>query len=370
MKVYRLPFTLYPMRIAIVHDDLVQWGGAEKVLLEISDMFPDAPIYTSVYDSKHPILSQKLKNRTIITSFLQKIPGWKSLYKPLLPFYGIAFEQFNFDNFDLVISQTTRFAKAIITKPETTHICYCHTPPRFLWGLPSDKNSKLLSPLLNFQRVYDQNIKNRVDIWVAGSYNCNERIKRIYQRDSLVLQPFVDDTLKDFADPFNGDYYLIIARLNEYKKVRVAVDTFNKNGKPLRIIGNGPQLKLLKQIAKPNIEFNSNISDHLLALYLSLSKALIITAEEDFGMTALEAQMFGKGVIAFGSGGVLETVVENKTGVFYKEQTLQSLENAIVKFESLNISPDECIGNSLLFSKKIFRKKLAAIIKNAVSLNA
>src|SRR3989338_5416297 len=157
------------MKVAIVHDDLVQWGGAERVLEGLTEIFPNAPIYTSVFNRENNELNKRFGKREIFTSFLQKIPGWRCLYKAMLPLYPIAFEQFDFTNFDLVISQTTRFAKSIITKPGTTHICYCHTPPRFLWNFNGERVPALLSPYLNFLRRFDCVASKRVDIWVAGS---------------------------------------------------------------------------------------------------------------------------------------------------------------------------------------------------------
>lgn len=351
------------MKVALVHDDIVQWGGAEKVLLELTQIFPDAPIYTSVIDYSNPLIKQKFTNKKIITSFLQKIPLWKLLYKPMLPLYPIAFEQFNFDEYDVVISQTTRFAKAIITKPHTIHICYCHTPPRFLYDLPADKNPRILKFFLEKLRTFDQVSKNRVDYWIGGSKNCTNRLKKIYNVDSETLQPFVDESLINLASPFSGGYYLLIARLNGYKNVELAVKCFNENGKKLIIVGKGPMLDDLKFKSRDNIRFFTSVSDQLLASFLAGCRGLIITAEEDFGMTSLEAQLFGKGVVAYGRGGALETIVENKTGVFFEELSVSSLQKAIDKFENLKIVPQDCINNTLKFSRSNFKSKLLSILK-------
>ena len=164
------------MKIALVHDDLVQWGGAERVLETLSEIFPEAPIYTSVYDENNEILKKKFGSMNIVTSFIQQIPGWRNFYKPSVFLHPIAFEQFDFSEFDIVISQTTRFAKSIITKPETKHICYCHTPPRFLWGFSGERKLNFLGFLRNFDKISGK----RVDIWVAGSKNAQNRIKEVY----------------------------------------------------------------------------------------------------------------------------------------------------------------------------------------------
>lgn len=346
------------MKIALVHDDLIQWGGAEKVLTQISNIFPDAPIYTAITDFKNPLISQNFKEKKIITSFLQKLPFVKQLYKPLLPLYPIAFEQFDFSKFDLVISQTTRFAKSIITRPETTHICYIHTPPRFLWNFNSEKPNRLLEPLLLNLRQFDKVSASRVDYFIAGSKNCQERLKKIYDVDSKVLYPFVDSEKLNPKKSFDGDYYLVISRLNKYKKVEIALKAFKKNGKKLIIVGVGPEFDQIKKEASENIQVLGKVSDSLLQSLVSGCKGLIITAEEDFGMTSIEAQALGKGVIAYGAGGALETIIPGKTGNFFIEQTAESLNQAIQIFESLKINPDDCHENAQKFSKERFRERL------------
>lgn len=350
------------MKIALVHDDLVQWGGAEKVLSEISKIFPDAPIYTAIADFENPFIKQNFKNKKIKTSFLQKLPFVKSLYKPLFPLYPIAFEQFDFTDFDLVISQTTRFAKSIITKPTTTHICYIHTPPRFLWNL-SGENKFSKNPLFNYLRKFDLISAKRVDYWIAGSENCQERLKKIYNVNSKVLYPFVDTEKLNPTGSFNGDYYLMISRLNKYKKVDIAVKAFKNNGRKLKIIGSGPELSNLQNEASKNIEILSKVSDPILESLIAGCKGLIITAEEDFGMTSIEAQAQGKGVIAYGSGGALETLLPGRTGNFFAEQTPDSLNKALEVFESLKINPEDCYKNAQRFSPEKFKQRLLELIK-------
>lgn len=348
------------MKVAIVHDDLVQWGGAEKVLLAISEVFPEAPIYTSVFNQSNRILAEKFAGKKIVTSFLQKIPGWEKLYKALLPLYPVSFEQFDFSEFDLVISQTTRFAKSIITKPGTLHICYMHTPPRFLWNFSSESAPKILSPYLSFLRMYDQVSARRVDLFLAGSKNCQQRIRAVYKKDSEVLYPFVET---EKMDAFNGDYYLLIARLNHYKRVDLAVKAFNELGLKLRIVGVGPESQNLKLSAKSNIEFLGSVSEGLLNNLLSGCKALVITGEEDFGMTSLEAQSFGKPVLAFGKGGAMETVIEGKTGIFFKDQTTESLKEGIKKLEKVKFRDEEVAENSEGFSREGFKVNLKALVE-------
>ncbi|MFI5391915.1 MAG: glycosyltransferase [Bacteriovoracales bacterium] len=347
------------MKIALVHDDLIQWGGAEKVFAEISNIFPDAPIYTALADLKNPLVHKNFNGKKIITSFLQKIPLHKRLYKPLLPLYPIAFEQFDFSDFYLVISHTTRFAKSIITKPETTHVCYIHTPPRFLWNFSGEKSNPLLKPLQDFDKVSSK----RVDFWVAGSGNCKTRIKDIYGADSKVLYPFVDTEKFNPSKSFSGNYYLIISRLNKYKKVDIAVEAFRKNRKKLIVVGSGPEFRKLKSTAPDNVQFLGKVNDELLENLLAGCRGLIITAEEDFGMTAIEAQAFGKGVVGFGQGGVRETVANGKTGVYFDKQSVPSLNEAIEKFETIKIDPKDSYENSKKFSKDNFKKELLRLIE-------
>ncbi len=324
------------MRVAIVHDDLVQWGGAERVLEGLCEIYPEAPIFTSLFNQNNPILKQKFGKKKIITSFLQKIPGAISLYKTLLPLYPIAFEQFNFDGFDLVISHTTRFAKAIVTKPETVHICYCHTPPRFLWhfsGLPHFGWGEVL---LSKLRIYDQVSASRVDHFLAGSINAQKRIAKIYHQQSKVVYPFIDlDRFKNI-ETFDGGYLVVVARPNNYKKVDLVKAACRSLDIELKVIQGG-------------------LSDEIVVKIMSGCKALVIAGIEDFGLSALEAQALGKPVIAFAKGGALETVIKDETGIFFEDQTVESLVAAIKKLEHLKFDPQKCRENAANFSKEIFK---------------
>lgn len=350
------------MRVALVHDDLIQWGGAEKVFAEISRIYPNASIYTAIADFENPLIAKNFRGKRIITSFLQKLPFSKRLYKHLLPFYPIAFEQFDFSKFDLVISHTTRFAKSIITKPETIHICYIHTPPRFLWNFSGQKPNMLLKPVLLYLKYFDKIAAKRVDFWIAGSENCREKLRRVYGVESEVLYPFVDIEMFNPEKSFEGDYYLIISRLNKYKKVNIALEAFRKNGRKLIIVGCGPEFEKLKGVSPENIQLLGKVSDELLESLIAGCRGLIITAEEDFGMTAIEAQAFGKGVICYGHGGVLETVIDKKTGFYFSEQSSKSLIQTLEKFEARKLSPDDCFENAKKFSKDNFKKKLLGLI--------
>ncbi len=355
------------MRVALVHDDLVQWGGAERVFLNLCEFFPSADIYTSVVDNKNFLIKEKLGDRKVFTSFLQKIPGWRFFYKALLPLYPLAFEQFDFSGYDLVVSHTTRFAKVVITKPETIHICYCHTPPRFLWNFSGENVSYFLSPYLKILRNFDRVASKRVDYWVAGSKNAQNRIKEVYGVDSIICYPPVDDIFFQSEKSFDGDYYLIISRLTSYKKVDVAVKLFNRLNKRLVVVGAGPQANILRASANSNIEFYENISNDLLINLISGSKALIVLAEEDFGLTPIEAQAMGKPVIAYKKGGSLETVIDNKTGLFFTEQNEKSLEGAIEQFDKMVFKKEDLVENAKKFNKDRFKKDILTISASQVS---
>lgn len=346
------------MRIALVHDDLVQWGGAERVLEALSDLFPEAPIYTLVYDENNKILKEKFDSKKIITSFIQKIPGWKKLYKPSFFLHPLAFEQFDFSKFDLVISQTTRFAKSIITKPETKHVCFCHTPPRFLWGFSGEKQHWYLNILRNFDKISSY----RVDCWVAGSKNAKARIKDVYGFDSKVIYPFLD--LERFAEieSFDGGYLLVVSRLNAYKKIDLAIKAVNQLKMPLKIVGIGPEMGNLQKLAGENVEFLGMLDEKILTLVLSGCKALIIAGEEDFGLTSLEAQILGKPVIAFKKGGVIETVIEGETGYLFAEQTVDSLVTSLKLLEENGYNLERCQVQARQFSKKKFTKEFQNLV--------
>ncbi len=325
------------MRVAIVHDDLVQWGGAERVLQGLCDIYPDAPIFTSVFDYSNKQLRKRFGSKTVVTSFLQKIPGSISLYKTLLPFYSIAFEQFDFSEFDLVISHTTRFAKSIITKPDTAHISYCHTPPRFLWHFSQAGNYGWLEFFMTKLRIYDQVSARRVDFFLAGSENAKSRIKKVYRLDSKVVYPFIDLERFKEIDTFDGGYFVAIGRSNQYKRFDLAQSACKNLGVELKIIQGG-------------------LTDEMVVNIIAGCRALIIPGIEDFGLTSLEAQALGKPVIAYRRGGALETIIEDKTGLFFDYQTVESLENAIKKLDKKKIIASDCKKNVVTFSRENFIK--------------
>lgn len=359
------------MKIALVHEYLNQFGGAERVLQVLCAMFPDAPIYTLFYDID--ATGRVFEGREIRTSFLQKVPfvnQYHYFFPLLMP---LAIEQFDFSDFDIVISISASFAKGIITKPQTKHICYCLTPSRFLWD-DSQKFmeefsypvliKKILPPLISYLRLWDREASYRVDEFLAISDFVKERIKKYYLRDSRLIYPPVNID-KFYISKNIGNYFFMAGRLVSYKRFDIVIEAFNKLGWPLKIAGVGSEMKRLKKITKGNIEFLGLVTDDKLAQLYSEAKAFIFPQEEDFGITPLEAMASGCPVIAYRGGGAVETVVEGKTGVFFNKQTPESLIGSLIGFEKLKFEPEICLNQASRFSIDIFKE---SIIKTLTQL--
>ncbi len=330
------------MKVALIHDHLAQDGGAEKVLEVFCQMFPKAPIYTLLYDKKK--VAHRYPDRRIDTSIIQKMPGGVRFYQWYLPFMPMAVEFFDLREYNLVISDTSSFAKGVITQPSTVHVCYCHTPTRYLWSdthqyineLKYNKFlKKIASLILSRIRSWDRLAADRVDHFIANSKAVQERITKYYKRDSVVIYPPVEVD-KFFIARELEDFFLIGCRLAPYKRVDLVVEVFKKLGLnyKLKVFGDGVDLKRLKKIAKncPNIEFLGRISDKEKARLMSKCLAFLNPQEEDFGISKVEAMASGRPVIAYKKGGALETIIEGKTGVFFAEQTVDSLSTVVQKF--------------------------------------
>jgi len=363
------------MKVALVYDRVNKWGGAERVLLALHKLFPDAPLYTSVYNSKTASWALRFNSgqAKIKTSFLQNVPfaTRHELYAFLMP---IAFESFSFDDFDLVISVTSEAAKGIITKPKTKHICYCLTPTRYLWSGYKDyfKNPILAffsKPLVYYLRTWDKVASQRPDAYIAISKEVQKRIKKYYGRESEVVYPpvtlenskFETRNSKQFQNTKykiqNTDYFLIVSRLVPYKRIDIAIRAFNELKLPLKIVGVGGEERRLKSIANPNIEFLGYLTEGELVRYYRGCRALIFPTLEDFGLTILEAQSFGKPVIAFKAGGAPESIIEGKTGEFFYPQTEDALIKKIKEFKSSKYNPIDCIKQAEKFSFERFKKE-------------
>jgi glycosyltransferase involved in cell wall biosynthesis len=358
-------------KVAIVYDRVNKWGGAERVLLALHEIFPDAPLYTSVYDQKKASWANVFPK--VITSFLQNFPFARSNHEFLAPLMPLAFESFDFSGFDLVISVTSEAAKGIITKPGTRHICYCLTPTRYLWSHYDEyfKRSSfkgITKPIINYLRKWDKIAANRPDIMIAISTEVKSRIKEYYNRDSKIVFPPVEidksknQKINDKWKLESGKYFLVVSRLVKYKKVDLAIHAFNKLNYPLKIVGTGREWEKLKRKAKRNIEFVGLVGDDKLPEYYQGAKALIMPQEEDFGIVAVEAQANGVPVIAYKKGGALDTVIDGKTGVFFDTQSTESLVSAIIRFEKMQFVVDNLYTSAKRFSKENFQKKIEGLI--------
>jgi len=323
------------MKVALVYDRVNKWGGAERVLLALHKIWPEAPLYTSVYDPKSAPWAKVFDIRT---SFLQKVPFVRTHHEWFAWLMPLAFESFNFDGYDLVISVTSAEAKGIISKPNTLHISYILTPTHYLWGIEKGEEYHRFGrlaplvkvfalPFLSYLRAWDKIASQRPDILLAISKNVQKRIVKYYGRSSEVIYPPVDvrkfqiSNIKCQINPkfqiSNTKYFLVVSRLVPYKRVDIVVQAFNKLGWNLKIIGIGSEMEKLKRMAKDNIEFLGQLTDNELVSYYQNCQAVIFPQEEDFGLVPLEAQACGKPVIAYRGGGATETVIDGKTGLFF-----------------------------------------------------
>ena len=364
-------------RVAIVYDWIDKWGGVERILLDLHKMFPEAVFYTSYLDKEKATWAKDLK---IKTSFLQNFPNFIKKNRILsFIFYPFAFESFDFSGYDLVISVTSSFSKSIITQPGTKHICYLLTPTRFLWSHKKEYFGRglisyLVRGYLAYMKKWDYVAGQRPDKFISISKTVRDRCKKYYKRKSEVIYPGFDtqywqevklETRNSKLETnykskiLNSKNFLVVSRLESYKKVDLVIKVFNKLKKPLIIVGEGTQENKLKQIAEKNITFLSKLSDVELSNLYTNAKALIMPQEEDFGYVALEAQYFGCPVISYKKGGATETVVDGKTGIFFLSQTEKSLIQTVERFDKIgyNLRKNiEVFGTQNLkkFSKKFF----------------
>ena len=357
---------LSQLKVAIVADWLTSRGGAERVVLSLTELFPQADIFTTVYKSEN---FPELKNRKVITSYLQ---SWPLKFKHQIYIWARpqAVESLNLDDYDLVISSASAEAKGVITKPETLHLCYCHTPTRYFWSHYHEylKRSEygLLDPFIKLfvpsmihrLRQWDAVAAQRVNFYIANSKTTQARISKYYRRDSLVINPPVNFD-RFSGQPVTGDYYLIVGRQIAYKRSDLAVEAFNQLDKPLHIIGTGPELERLKKLAtSSNIKFFGNLTDDQVTEQMLNCKALIFPQEEDFGIVPVEAMAAGKPVIAYGIGGGGESVVDGQTGVLFYDQTPKALTEAIHRFEQSTFTTEACRARAQTFSDQNFKAQI------------
>jgi len=381
------------MKVALVYDRVNKWGGAERTLLALHEIYPEAPLYTAVYNSKRAPWAKVFSK--VIPSFLQSFPFARTHHEAYPYLMPLAFESFNFDEYDVVISVTSESAKGIITKPKALHICYCLTPTRYLWSGYFDYKDAfhfgILNPIVRLffpivaarLRFWDQIAAQRPDHYLAISNNVAQRITKYYGREAEVIYPPVDMkkfcvntpevSLRRRRDPSTSgvifdtkkDYFLTVSRFVPYKRIDIAIEAFNKLGWPLKIIGDGMEVTYLRKMAKQNIEFlGQDLTDEELIGYYQKCRALIFAGEEDLGLVSLEAQACGKPVVALRGGGIPETIIEGATGEFFYPQTPGALIKVIKEFKAEKYRPEDCRKNTERFDKKIFKEKFKKFVED------
>lgn len=360
-----------PRKIALVHYWLTSPGGGERVLYELHQMYPEAPIYTTAFiPEKFP----ELAGADIRTTFLDKIPFLKRKHQLFPVFLGLPFKTFNMDEYDLVISSCSAEAKYVRTKPETLHICYCHTPVRYYWSDyewrlrnmpfgPFNWLARIVFPLLiGPLRRIDYAAAQKVDVFIANSKFIKERIKKYYHRDSTVIYPPIQTAELAKLPSGSRDYYLIVGRQVASKRLDIAVDAFNELGLPLKIVGAGEEIGPQKKRAKANIEFLGRVPDAERDALYAGAKAFVFPPEEDFGMVPIEAMAAGAPVIAYGSGGALEYVKDGETGVLFGEQTGEALAGAVRRFEGLTFDDEYIRSFAKQFDVSLFREHIRSFV--------
>ena len=375
------------MRVAIVHHWFITRAGGERVFDSIAGLFPAADVFTLFFDQQK--FAPALDKHKITTSFLDNIPGARKAHRHLLPFYPLAVEMLDLSGYDLVITSDSGPMKGVLTDPHSTHICYCHSPMRYLWdGYSSYLRS--MSPLTrtifgitsHYVRSWDYSAAQRVDHFLANSHYVATRIRKYYRRDSTVIHPPID-TSQSYLAGQHEDYYLAVGRLVPYKRTDILIDACNKLGRKLMIVGDGPERKRLERQSPKHVEFLGELSDRELRTLYAQCRALLFAADEDFGMVPLEAQSYGRPVIAFGKGGSLETVRGSYTpigppqtneeiaitGVFFREQTVDSLVEAIASFESSEemFLPRQIQSHARRFDTSVFNERLQNFISSVLT---
>ncbi len=356
------------MRVAIVHDYLNQFGGAERVLLALMELFPNAPVFTLVYDKER--LGLDLPDKRIKTSFLQKIPGSKRYHRSFPLLMPLAIEQFDFSDYDVVLSSTHSFSKGIITGPQTMHISYCFTPTRYVWDdchryVREFSQSTIfhrLAPFgLSYIRLWDYYASQRVDSYLTLSDYVAKRIEKYYQRESVVIPPPVDVNRFTVSTTDQG-YFLIVSRLVPYKRIDLAIAACEALHVPLKIVGTGPERAALEAKAGKWIQFLGFVPDEKLPALYAGAKALLFPQEEDFGITPLEAAATGKPTIAFAAGGATETIKAGETGLFFDEQTAASLIEGLQMFTRQVWNPGRIREHAETYSRTRFLQAMAEAV--------
>jgi glycosyltransferase involved in cell wall biosynthesis len=366
------------MKVAIIHYWWLTNRGGEAVIKALSGIYPKADLFMHVYDKElvKKTLGARFKGQ-IFSTFIAKLPLSKKLYQHYLPLMPLALEQLDLSAYDLIISNESGPAKGVITRPDAIHICYCLSPMRYLWDmyhayiLRSNILIRLIFPLIShWMRVWDRVSADRVDYFLADSNFVSSRISKFYRRDSHVIFPPVKVGGFDFNKQ-RKDFYLYLGQLVPYKKADLAVEAFNKLGLTLIIIGEGELYKELKSIAKTNIKLLGRQPFNVVKAHLEECRGLVFPGMEDFGIVPVEAMAAGAPVIAYGKGGVLDTVIDGETGVLFKDQTATSLINAVMKIESGEVSffPSKLHSHANKFDEKVFKEKFSSYVNKVLDFH-
>ncbi|MGQ4275075.1 glycosyltransferase [Terrihabitans sp. B22-R8] len=361
------------MKIAIVHYWLVGMRGGEKVIEALCRLYPDADIFTHVLDPD--AISDTIKRHRITTTFINRLPRANRLYQRYLPLMPLALEQLDLQGYDLIISSESGPAKGIIPPPGSMHICYCHSPMRYIWNMFHEYRgrsgflTRLMMPMLaHYIRNWDAVSSNRVDHYIANSSTVASRLSRYYRRQSQVIYPPVDvDAFEPVPDEEVGDYHLMVGELVGYKHPELAVEAFNRTGHKLVIIGGGEMLARVRKLAAPNVTVLGPQPFSVLKYHYARCRALIFPGEEDFGIVPVEAMASGRPVIAFRRGGATETVVDGVTGVFFEEQNVDAIIDAVQRLNRMEVRPEIIAAHARTFSEKVFAQRMTAHVNELLA---
>lgn len=356
-------------RIALVHYWLVAMRGGERVLERLLELFPEADVFTHVYDPAK--VSDKIRAAHVRETFVGRLPGARKHYQKYLPLMPMALEELDLREYDLVISSESGPAKGIITRPDALHLCYCHSPMRYLWDHYQDYKqsaggiSRMIMPTMFHRlRQWDVNSARRVDGIVANSSFIARRIRKVWGRDAQVVHPPV--AVDEFAPvPEVSDRYLWLSQMTPYKRADIALEAFNRTGVPALMVGDGEMFKYVSAHAGPNVEVRRRLSFAELKQAYATCKALVFTPEEDFGIVPVEANASGRPVIAFGQGGVTDSIIDGKTGLFFHEQTADALCDALLRFDAWlpRFRPQDAVDNAARFAPDVFKAGIIEAIE-------
>jgi glycosyltransferase involved in cell wall biosynthesis len=357
-------------RVALVHDFLLDLRGAERAFLALCDLYPGADIFTAVYDEEGT--EGRFVDRTVHTSFLQRLRPNATSFRRYLPLYPYAMEALDLSGYDLVLSSSSAWAHGVLPSADAVHVCYCHNPFRYAWNARQEtlraQHPLLRGPLglvLQRWRQWDWIAAQRVDRYIANSETTRRRVARYFTREADVVYPPVE--IERFTAAAPADHYVVLSELMPHKRIDLAVGAFNQLGLPLVVIGDGPDARRLQRLAGPTVRFAGRVSDGEVARLLATAKALVVTATEEFGIAAVEAQAAGRPVVALNEGGVTESVVEGRTGAFYDEPSAEALAAAVAAFDPLSVSSQDCMTNAQRFSRATFQAQVGGIVQEALA---